>query len=243
MPLLLCVVLSSLQADTLCDRIAILANGGLQCLGSAAHLKSRFGEGFKLTLHMQHEFEQRAVEEVMAAEARAAAHAAARAQAGGMHEPGVLEQKDASVSDYSSILFEDADQKARVAQHVSLVRFIRHMAPHAKLSSVVGKNVQFRLHPDDKAATVAAVPMAAPADGSTSSSSDSAAGPESSKTAEVLGIFNSMEAARGRLLSAYGIEEWGLSQSSLEEVFLSIVSKFEQDDNIPGGAFESKKTK
>lgn len=173
----------------------------------------------------------------MAAEAQAADDARAQQQAGN-HEPGV-EHKDASAADFSSILFEDAAQKARVQQHVSLLRFIRAMAPHAKLSSVQGKNVQFRLHPDDKAAAAAA-PVSA--DGSTSSGSSESV--ESSKTAEVLSIFNNMEAARGRLLSAYDIEEWGLSQSSLEEVFLQIVSKFEQDDNVGGGgAGESKKTK
>lgn len=41
------------EADTLCDRIGIMARGRLRCLGTQQHLKSRFGEGFKLSLTMR----------------------------------------------------------------------------------------------------------------------------------------------------------------------------------------------
>ena len=34
------------EADMLSDRIGIMANGKLRCLGSSARLKSRFGTGF-----------------------------------------------------------------------------------------------------------------------------------------------------------------------------------------------------
>jgi len=36
------------EADALCDRIGIMAYGALRCLGSSLHLKSKFGDGYKV---------------------------------------------------------------------------------------------------------------------------------------------------------------------------------------------------
>eukprot|EP01132_Coremiostelium_polycephalum_P003969 gene3969-4964_t len=36
------------EADTLCNKIAIVASGQLQCVGSPIHLKNRFGSGYRL---------------------------------------------------------------------------------------------------------------------------------------------------------------------------------------------------
>eukprot|EP00164_Ancoracysta_twista_P003141 GFYU01004190.1.p1 GENE.GFYU01004190.1~~GFYU01004190.1.p1 ORF type:complete len:1422 (-),score=447.32 GFYU01004190.1:80-4345(-) len=50
-----CVILtthSMEEADTLCSRIGIMAQGRLQCLGSQMRLKRRFGEGFTLRLNV-----------------------------------------------------------------------------------------------------------------------------------------------------------------------------------------------
>uniref|UniRef100_A0A6B2L4B2 ABC transporter domain-containing protein n=1 Tax=Arcella intermedia TaxID=1963864 RepID=A0A6B2L4B2_9EUKA len=41
------------EAETLCNNIGIMAHGALRCIGSAQHLKSRFGEGYLLTLSYQ----------------------------------------------------------------------------------------------------------------------------------------------------------------------------------------------
>eukprot|EP01133_Synstelium_polycarpum_P018808 gene18808-22503_t len=38
------------EADVLCNKIAIVASGRLQCVGSPMYLKNRFGNGFKLTI-------------------------------------------------------------------------------------------------------------------------------------------------------------------------------------------------
>lgn len=38
------------EADILGDRIAIISNGKLRCVGSPLFLKSRFGEGYNLTV-------------------------------------------------------------------------------------------------------------------------------------------------------------------------------------------------
>ncbi|RYH30057.1 ATP-binding cassette domain-containing protein [archaeon] len=40
------------EAEALCSRIGVMVNGQLQCLGSAQHLKHRFGQGFELTLKL-----------------------------------------------------------------------------------------------------------------------------------------------------------------------------------------------
>jgi ABC-type multidrug transport system ATPase subunit len=36
------------ECEALCSRIGILVNGGLKCIGSSQHLKSRFGRGFQI---------------------------------------------------------------------------------------------------------------------------------------------------------------------------------------------------
>lgn len=41
---------SMLECESLCPRIAIMANGRLSCLGSAQHLKTKFGSGYQVEL-------------------------------------------------------------------------------------------------------------------------------------------------------------------------------------------------
>jgi ABC-type multidrug transport system ATPase subunit len=38
------------EADVLCDRIGIMAHGRLKALGGTQHLKSKFSDGFKLSV-------------------------------------------------------------------------------------------------------------------------------------------------------------------------------------------------
>jgi len=50
-----CIVMtthSMEEADALCERIGIIANGSLQCLGSQLHLKNRFGKGYQLKVNL-----------------------------------------------------------------------------------------------------------------------------------------------------------------------------------------------
>ena len=39
------------EADALCSRIGIMAGGSLRAIGTQLYLKSRFGDGFKVTLN------------------------------------------------------------------------------------------------------------------------------------------------------------------------------------------------
>ena len=40
------------EADALCDRIAILTNQGIQCIGSQIHLKNKYGRGLMLSVNL-----------------------------------------------------------------------------------------------------------------------------------------------------------------------------------------------
>jgi ATP-binding cassette subfamily A (ABC1) protein 3 len=41
------------ECEALCPRIGIMANGHLRCLGSAQHLKNRFGQGFQIEMKVE----------------------------------------------------------------------------------------------------------------------------------------------------------------------------------------------
>lgn len=41
-----------IEADTLCNRIAIISNGNLKVVGTQQHLKDEFGSGFLLQLNL-----------------------------------------------------------------------------------------------------------------------------------------------------------------------------------------------
>lgn len=41
------------ECEALCPRIGIMANGRLRCLGSAQHLKSKFGQGYQVELNVK----------------------------------------------------------------------------------------------------------------------------------------------------------------------------------------------
>ena len=48
------------EADALCDRLGIFADGELKCVGTSTSLKKRFGKGYKLTVHSEAKYESEA---------------------------------------------------------------------------------------------------------------------------------------------------------------------------------------
>ena len=46
------------ECEALCNRIGIMVSGGLRCLGTATHLKERFGSGFQVTITAPEEAHQ-----------------------------------------------------------------------------------------------------------------------------------------------------------------------------------------
>ncbi|XP_008111746.2 glucosylceramide transporter ABCA12 isoform X1 [Anolis carolinensis] len=45
------------ECEALCTRLAIMVNGRFQCMGSLQHIKSRFGKGFTVKLHLNNELD------------------------------------------------------------------------------------------------------------------------------------------------------------------------------------------
>ncbi|KAH0621712.1 hypothetical protein JD844_023309 [Phrynosoma platyrhinos] len=43
------------ECEALCTRLAIMVNGRFQCMGSLQHIKSRFGKGFTVKMHLNNE--------------------------------------------------------------------------------------------------------------------------------------------------------------------------------------------
>ena len=41
------------EADALCDRICIIVNGTMQCIGSSQHLKDKYGSGYMLEIRIK----------------------------------------------------------------------------------------------------------------------------------------------------------------------------------------------
>lgn len=41
------------ECEALCTRLAIMVNGRFQCIGSLQHIKSRFGRGFTVKVHLK----------------------------------------------------------------------------------------------------------------------------------------------------------------------------------------------
>lgn len=53
------------EAEALCTRIGIVAKGQLKCLGTAQHLKVKFGKGYILTLNLMPELESTNLDDVV----------------------------------------------------------------------------------------------------------------------------------------------------------------------------------
>jgi ABC-type multidrug transport system ATPase subunit len=47
------------ECEALCTRLVIMVNGEFKCLGSLQHLKSKFGNGYKLALRLQDDSEEK----------------------------------------------------------------------------------------------------------------------------------------------------------------------------------------
>lgn len=45
------------ECEALCERIAIMVNGKFRCLGSTQHLRSKYGQGYSVTISLKKQFE------------------------------------------------------------------------------------------------------------------------------------------------------------------------------------------
>ena len=131
------------EADALCSRVGIMAGGSLRAVGSQMYLKSRFGDGFKVTLNC-------------------------------------------------------VDESTRRLRRVN--DFIMSFSDKAQFVSRFGAHLTYT------------VPMAG---------------------GDVAGIFNRMETSKSEL----GVVEWGVTQASLEEVFIKVVLQWEE--GVHGQSFRN----
>jgi ABC-type multidrug transport system ATPase subunit len=52
------------EADILGDRMGIIVRGTLRCLGTSLRLKSRFGSGYRVSIHISEVDDQKCTQEV-----------------------------------------------------------------------------------------------------------------------------------------------------------------------------------
>lgn len=45
------------ECEALCNRLAIMVNGQLHCLGSVQHLKNKYGDGYSLRMRLVPEWD------------------------------------------------------------------------------------------------------------------------------------------------------------------------------------------
>ena len=127
-----------------------MAGGQLRCLGTQLHLKSKFGDGFKMVLSV----------------------------------PDAPDKPNALTA---------------TAQHRAVEALMLNLSQDAKLLATFGKQLSYTL------------PLA---------------------STDVSKIFNTMEEEKRKRV----IMEWGLSQASLEEVFMKVVTAYEERRNPLLGA-------
>lgn len=131
-----CIILTTHsleEADVLCDRIGIVSRGQLKCIGTALHLKNKFGQGFRL-----------------------------------------------------SINFDESNREKAMA-------CVQQILPEAKLHVEFAGNIQYEIP---------------------------------KQYVKVSKVFKEMEQNKEK----FGIKDWALSQTSLEDVFLNIVRRDEEEE-------------
>eukprot|EP01039_Chlorochromonas_danica_P018287 gene18287-21954_t len=103
------------EAEALCHRIGIMVNGQLRCLGSAQHLKNRFGRGVELTIKvaLPHDDTLRSMAETirhLVTVGGAAAAAAGASAAGREKDPQYLLEEEQFAQDLYFVSYDKAGQ-------------------------------------------------------------------------------------------------------------------------------------
>eukprot|EP00768_Dysnectes_brevis_P001229 gnl/Dysnectes_brevis/129_a152_4397.p1 GENE.gnl/Dysnectes_brevis/129_a152_4397~~gnl/Dysnectes_brevis/129_a152_4397.p1 ORF type:complete len:1000 (-),score=354.61 gnl/Dysnectes_brevis/129_a152_4397:155-3154(-) len=156
------------EAEALCSRIGIMAAGRLRCIGTSSALKTRFGKGYKLTVCVDMDAQQKQ---------RSLAHSRSTFTAAG-EEPSV-----SPVCVGGIMLMSSCEQKA----HQQLMNSLGH---ELRLSSAYTGTLTYVM-------------------------------PQSMARNRISSIFGTMEGMLHTDESC--ICDWGISQSSLESVFLHVV--------------------
>lgn len=172
------------EADILGDRIAIMAEGKLQCVGSSLFLKSAYGVGYTLTL----------VKDAIASNSSASAVRDSQVDSS---QGGAQLQLQA----------RNAQKERRDQQTAEINELVTRFVPVAEPLSTVGAEQSFRL------------PFAA--------------------SSQLASLFEEIERTKTRLL----IAEYGISVTTLEEVFMRVGKSVHSDKSrLDAEAEESANT-
>ena len=159
------------EADVLGDRIAIIASGKLQCIGSSLYLRRQFGKGYQLTITREPEFQTSPDSEARD------------------YDPGIDGPYDETMKSSKSMFERGSEQK--------VTKFINSFLPEAELSKNIGTELTYTL------------PYA---------------GMESGNYTK---LFHELEMKKTEL----GIAEYGLSDTSLEDIFIHVADKAPETSN------------
>lgn len=154
------------EAESLCSRIGIVAKGELKCVGTAQHLKLKYGKGYILTVNLMPDM---------------------GGTNGGVSVHNGEHRNENGISDSIDEL------KAFVVDQLG------HGHDGTVLLSSVNRTRKFLIH-------------------------------KSSETT-ISEIFRLMETNKMR----FRIREWGLSMSTLEDAFISVVEKAEEEEAAAAG--------
>jgi ABC-type multidrug transport system ATPase subunit len=204
------------EADVLCNRIAIICSGRLQCIGTQQTLKQKFGDGFKLTLHMHSPTDFNLDEALTLLTTRRQDRREAEATEAVIGEEKEGKGEETSVTSphppLPASLPQDGSMSTASVTGCVLEWVLSEVYPSAVLLSAVGRKVQFGLSCADE-----------PGQGGD---------PRARQLRAVLSVFERMEQANERLLRVYRIREWSVSQASLEEVFINVVRQAGRTEDL-----------
>lgn len=146
------------EAEALCTRIGIVAKGQLKCVGSAQHLKLKYGKGYVLTVNLLPEIEHSA-------------------------RPSDYTERSAALHD-QSVQSDDLQN--------FIINELGHGQDGTSMISAVNRTRKFLI--------------------------------QKSSATTISEIFRLMEMNKSR----FRIREWGLSMSTLEDAFITVVEKAEE---------------
>jgi len=190
------------ECEALCPRLAIMANGKLRCIGSAQHLKSRFGLGYQVEMRVQAavssdaDFKQteKVLKEHAEDEKETFDLGTAKLALFKLTENEFLSEKLSEKDEIGYMVYKDATAATGVSLD-DLAIFATNELRMAKLAKFIQENY---------------------ADSILRERQDSKCRYEvSSKKVSIADIFSKIEEQKGNLM----LIDYGVSQTSLEQVF------------------------
>ncbi len=234
---------SMLEAETLCTRVGVLLHGSLRCIGSPLHLTKRFADEYSVSVTLE-----RAAVDAWAAEgleagvgagvgmeaavvqvdqaagsqarvmAASAAQAAAKGASGGTGGDGSGTADDHSVT-VNGVVLHVQDGPMSPADRV--LNFIHsNVTPTAVLEGSVGATATVRFPRRGRLAAPLLQVLQQEQERSMDGNASAGAGDGAAHEVPMAETLAMLRAAS----AALGVQDWSLSQSSLEQVFMKLTA-------------------